>query len=399
METIMILGGSILQLPAIKKAIKKGLKVIVVDMDPDAIGFKESGVIKEVISTIDIPKVLDAARRHKIDGIMTLASDMPIRTIAVVSKELGLVGVSEDTALKTTNKGYMRNALLEDNVPIPDFYNVSIKEKYLEAVSSIQKNNFKCIVKPSDNSGSRGVTLITNYESDDIEKAYEHAKQYSRSGGIIVEEYMEGPEVSVETLTIDSVCHVIQITDKLTTGAPYFVEMGHSQPSQLPKEIISKIKDVAKRANHAVGIKNGPSHTEIKVTKNGPKIVELGARLGGDCITTHLVPLSTGVDMVECCINIALGKEIDYDPKIKKASAIRYVNSKSGKIKSIEGIEEAYIEGIKQISIVHGVGDYAKEIQSSTDRVAFVIAQMDSVSEAICQCEKAINQINYVVGD
>lgn len=145
METIMILGGSILQLPAIKKAIKKGLKVIVVDMDPDAIGFKESGVIKEVISTIDIPKVLDAARRHKIDGIMTLASDMPIRTIAVVSKELGLVGVSEDTALKTTNKGYMRNALLEDNVPIPDFYNVSIKEKYLEAVSSIQKNNFKCI--------------------------------------------------------------------------------------------------------------------------------------------------------------------------------------------------------------------------------------------------------------
>ena len=88
--------------------------------------------------------------------------------------------------------------------------------------------------------------------------------------------------------------HVIQITDKLTTGAPYFVEMGHNQPSLLPKNIQQQIEKVAKMAVKALGIQNGPSHTEIKVTSEGPKIVEIGARLGGDNITTHLVPLSTG---------------------------------------------------------------------------------------------------------
>lgn len=399
MRTIMILGGSILQLPAIKKALEDGLKVVVVDMNPNAIGFEEEGIIKEVISTIDIPKVLEAAKRNKIDGIMTLASDMPIRTIAKVSKELNLIGVSEDTALKTTNKWYMRDALLKYGVPVPEFYKVNTNDEFVKAVGNIKAHGYKCIVKPVDNSGSRGVTLISRYSLDNIIQAFKHAKKYSRSGEIIVEEYMEGSEVSVETLTIDNVCHVIQITDKLTTGAPYFVEMGHSQPSKLSSDVINKIEEVAKQANYAVGIKNGPSHTEIKVTKDGPKIVELGARLGGDCITTHLVPLSTGVDMVECCINIALGKSIDYLPKYKKASAIRYIKSDLGRIKSIEGINDAYLEGIKQVSIVHGVGDVAREIKSSTDRVGFVISQRDNVIDAVGECERAIDKIKFVVED
>ena len=122
---------------------------------------------------------------------------------------------------------------------------------------------------------------------------------------------MEGAEVSVETLSINGECHVIQITDKMTTGAPYFVEMGHSQPSQLPKKTKEQISQVAIAANKAIGIKNGPSHTEIKVTKDGPKIVELGARLGGDNITTTFDTSFYRVDMVEDCINIALGMPAD----------------------------------------------------------------------------------------
>lgn len=396
MKKIMILGASVLQLPAIQKAKAMGLQVIAVDMNPEAIGFQVEGVIPEVISTIDIEKVLEAAKKHDIDGIMTLASDMPMRTVAVVAKELGLVGITEDTAVKATNKAVMRECLEQNGVPVPKFYKVHTKEEYLEAVKQFPVD---CIIKPADNSGSRGVFLI-NDTSDvvSVEYAYEYSKQYSRSGDIVVEEYMTGPEVSVETLCVNGECHVIQITDKLTTGAPNFVEMGHSQPSLLSQDTCEKIKEVAIAANYAVGIQNGPSHTEIKVTPSGPKIVEIGARLGGDNITTHLVPLSTGIDMVEACINIALGEEPNIKNREEKASAIRYFKNDIGVIQSIEGIEDAkQIPEVKQISIVHDVGSSVGEIHSSVDRVGFVIAQADNQNDAIEICKKALQLIKINV--
>ena len=209
---------------------------------------------------------------------------------------------------------------------------------------------------------------------------------------------MQGPEVSVETISYKGVCHVIQVTDKITTGSPYFVEMGHNQPSSLDLKTIEKIKKVAIDANKAIGIKDGPSHTEIKVTKDGPKIVELGARLGGDNITTHLVPYSTGVNMVEACINIALGKEIDIRKKFDKASVARYKKCDIGKIIKIEGIEDAKkIHGIKNVKIVHGVGEESREIKNSNDRVAYVIAQDDNVLKAITSCDKALELIKIEV--
>ena len=206
---------------------------------------------------------------------------------------------------------------------------------------------------------------------------------------------MEGPEVSVETLAVDGDVHVIQITDKLTAGAPYFVEMGHSQPSQLSAETREKIKSIAIAANKAIGIKDGPSHTEIKVTRDGPKIVELGARVGGDCITTHLVPLSTGVDMVECSIRIALGEKPDLKPKWNKGSAIRYLKTGTGTVKEIKGVEDAEkIDGVIQISIVHGVGEQVGEIRSSVDRAGFVITQAEDAQKAVEIAEAGVKKIS-----
>lgn len=398
MKKLMILGASILQVPAIEKAKSMGLEVIVVDMNPDAVGFKIPGIMKEVISTIDTPAILEAAKRHQIDGIITLASDMPMQAVAIVSHEMGLVGISEDTALKATNKAFMRDALKEAGVPIPLYFRVKGKEEFKRAVENVHAFGYKCIVKPADNSGSRGVDLLT--EKTDIDKAFDYTAQFSRSGEIVVEEYMEGPEVSVETIALDGSVHVIQITDKLTTGAPYFVEMGHSQPSLLNEDIKKSISELAIAANKAIGINNGPSHTEIKVTKDGPKIVELGARLGGDCITTHLVPLSTGVDMVENTIRIAIGEKPDLSPKWNKGSAIRYFKTGTGIIKSIKGIKEAEnISGVTYISVVHGVGEQIGDIKSSTDRVGFVIAQSEDAKQAIAVAEKAVRAIDIVVAE
>ena len=398
MKKLMILGGSILQLPAIEKAKDMGLQVIVVDMNPEAVGFRIPGTIKEVISTIDTPAILNAAKDYQIDGIMTLATDMPMMAVATVAREMNLVGISVDTALKATNKAIMRDALRTAGVPIPMFFHVRTKSEYLKAVSKIQSAGYRCIIKPADNSGSRGIDLLSDYEIKTIEHAYEYSRQSSRSGEIMVEEFMEGPEVSVETLSLNGTCHVIQITDKLTTGAPFFVEMGHSQPSQLSRDIREKIEEVTIAANHAIGIENGPSHTEIKITKEGPKVVELGARLGGDNITTHLVPLSTGVDMVECCIKIALGEKPDLRQKFHKSSAIRYFKTDYGKIVEIEGLEEAdKLNGIKQISIVHGIGETLHGIKSSGDRMGFVIAQAATPRKAIEICEMAEQMIKIEV--
>lgn len=396
MKKIMILGASILQLPAIEKAKKMGIEVIAVDMNPNAVGFQVEEIRKEIISTIDTSKILETAKAYKIDGIMTLASDMPMRSVAVVAKEMGLVGITEETALKATNKAAMRETLKIYGVPIPKFYRVNKKEEFIAAVEYFKKKNLKCIVKPADNSGSRGVALLSDVQNVNV--AFEYSKKYSRSGDIVVEEYMEGPEVSVETISIDGVCHVIQITDKLTTGAPYFVEMGHNEPSMLSEDVKEKISKVACAAVAAIGIENGPAHTEIKVTQDGPKIVELGARLGGDNITTHLVPLSTGVDMVECCIRIALGEMPDLEKKENKGAAIRYLKTNCGEIVEITGIDEAkMIKGVKQVSVIPNVGEQVKEIKSSVDRVGFVIAQDETPEQAIKICETALKKIKVKV--
>lgn len=394
-KKLMILGASVLQTPGIKKAKEMGLEVYAVDMNPEAEGF-EFADHKLVISTIDIPNILNAAKECEIDGIMTLATDMPMRAVATVAKEMNLVGISVDTSLKATNKAIMRVCLKENGVPVPDFYKVSSFEEYKEAVRKFTK---PFVVKPADSSGSRGIYLIDNLEDTElINNAYTYSHEFSRCGDVVVEEYMRGKEVSVETLSVNGEVTVLQITDKLTTGAPYFVEMGHSQPTKHSPEIAKRISQVAVAAVKAIGIENGPSHTEIMVTEDGPKIVEIGARMGGDCITTHLVPLSTGIDMVKNTINIALGEPTDLEPNLNKGSAIRYFNVAKGTIKSIDGVAEAEkIDGVKQISFVKTIGDSVTEINSSGARVGFVIAQADSADDAVAICEKAIDTIKITV--
>lgn len=392
-KKLMILGASILQLPAIEKARELGLETIVVDMNPQAIGFEVEGVKKEVISTIDIPAILEVAKRHNIDGIMTLATDMPMRAVAAVAQEMNLIGIDDDTALKATNKAEMRVALKKAGVPVPNFFIVSNVDEYMDVVAHFTA---PFIVKPADSSGSRGIFEVIDITDDKlIAEAYEYCYPFSRCGDVVVEEYMKGPEVSVETLTVDGVCNVVQITDKITTGAPHYVEIGHSQPTMLGEEVAQKIAEVAMAANKAIGITNGPSHTEIIVTSEGPKIVEIGARLGGDNINTHLVPLSTGVNIVECCIKIALGEKPNIENKFNKGAAIRYFEQHAGLVSSICGIDDARnIDGVVQVSVVHSIGERITDIIDSGSRIGFVIAQGNTSMEAIGICENALSKIN-----
>lgn len=388
MKKLLIIGASILQLPAIKKAKELGHYVAVADFNPNAIGIPYADKYYNA-STIDIEAICRVAEDFKPDGIMTLATDMPMRSIAAATSRLGLPGISMETAIKSTDKGEMIKAFKEHNVESPWFYIIEKDEQLQKVMSQIE---YPCILKPTDNAGSRGVMLV-NSEAE-LREAYQYSVSQSRGGMVILEEYMTGPEVSVEVMVVDGEPHVLQVTDKLTTGAPYFVEMGHNQPSMLPMEDVERIKDLACRAVKSVGINCGPSHVEIKLTPSGPKMVELGARMGGDCITTHLVPLSTGVDMVKATIDMALGITPNVTPTLQKGSAIRFFDAPCGIISVIEGTEEAKnIEGVQEISFTKNVGDEVTEIHSSIDRSGFVIAQCDSANEAIEVCEKIMNLI------
>lgn len=391
-ERLLIVGASILQLPAIIKAKEQGYYVGVVDYNPNAIGIQYADEYFNV-STIDEEGVTEVACGFKPNGIITLATDMPMRAIAAANAACGLSGISYETAIKATDKAAMIQAFEINNVDHPWFFIIENKKQLYEIKNQLL---FPCVIKPTDNAGSRGVALAHNYE--ELKEEYNYSFNESRSGKVIVEEYLEGPEFSVEVMVVNNEPHILQITDKITTGAPHFVEMGHSQPSMQPIANQKKICALAKKACKAIGITCGPAHVEMIYTKAGPKMVELGARMGGDCITTHLVPLSTGIDMIGATIDVACGKKPILERQYSKGSAIRYFDSKKGVLKSIDGLNKAKkVPGVRDIILAKEAGDVLTDIGSSGDRVGFVIAQANTPEDAIIVCEKALKQIRICI--
>lgn len=392
MSKLLIIGASVLQLPAIRKAKDLGHYVAVADYDPKAVGIVEADEYYNA-STIDIDAIVEVAKKFRPNGIMTLATDMPMRSVAAATTALGLCGISMDTAIKATDKAEMIKAFKSHGVESPWFVTVSSLEGLKEKMDGL---TYPCIMKPTDNAGSRGVTLV--HSPHELLEAYSYSLRESRSGNVIIEEYLSGHEVSVEMMMYKGEANVLAVTDKRTTGAPYFVETGHSQPSILPRTDLEKIHDLAKRAVKAVGIENGPAHVEIMDTPDGPRMIELGARMGGDCITTHLVPLSTGIDMVKATIDISLGLQPDITPKFHKGSAICFVQAPEGILRHIDGLERASnIPGVQEVTIQKTLGTEIGLIHSSLDRTGYIVAQADTPGEAMDVCNKAKNEISFTV--
>ena len=388
----MIVGASVLQLPAILKAKEMGLHVAVVDFNPQAIGIPYADKYYNA-STMDEDAVLAAAEDYQPDGIMTLATDMPMRGVAKTSDKLHLHSINYETAVKATDKYDMIKAFKEHNVPSPWFFVVDTLEELKVHEDDV---TFPCIIKPTDNAGSHGVAKV--YSFQELLDNYEYAHSCSRHGKVIIEEYLEGPEVSVEVMVVNGVVNILQITDKITTEAPHFVEMGHTQPSRLPVATQEAIRNVTVAACKAIGIDRGPAHVEMKVTNRGPVMIELGARMGGDNITTHLVPLSTGIDMVGSTIKVAMGEEPDIEPTLHCGSAIRYFEVPFGTIKAIENVEGAKkVTGVKQITFTKEVGEESTPIHCSNDRIGFVIAQGATAEDAVSICDNAINMIKIKI--
>lgn len=393
MKRLLILGGSILQLPGIFKAIDMGIYVITLDGDSNAIGREYSNEFHH-ISTLDTEKILELALKIKPDGIITLASDQPMKSVAFVGQKMNLVTISNSVAKNTTNKGEMRKVLKGNNIPIPFFCTVSSLSEFL-----VEAPKFKLpfIVKPTDSSGSRGVTLVKSL--DDLEEVYSYANKISRTSQVIIEEYLIGPEFSIEAISYKGKTNIIAITEKETSGAPYFVEMGHMIPARISEQKKKEISKIVKGTIKALKIDDGPSHCEVIYTNNGPKIVEIGARLGGDNITTHLVPLATGYDIVKETINIAVGNPLEEVVNINRMAVIKYIKSdQRGWINKIEGLEHIKSSSyFVELQIIKNMGAYIDSVKSSSDRIGYFILTGENHKEVVEESERLLSKINIEV--
>lgn len=392
-KKMMILGGSALQVPAIKAAKELGYEIILVDYDENATGFALADV-KLVVSTLDKEEVYRQALIYRPDVVITSTSDGPVRTAAYVNEKLGKKpDLSYEDSLCATIKSHMRKRLEENYVPVPVYYVAENWAGFWEAVKALDG---RCIVKPSDNAGSRGVTLLEGGEKteEELRRAYDYSKGNSRNGIVMVEEFMSGAEVSVEAMTVNGKTEIISITDKYITQPPYFVEIAHSEPSRLEGEIQERIREVALQAIRAIRLQNGPSHTEIKVTEEGPKVVEIAARLGGDFITSRLVPLSTGVDLVGASVRLAAGEAPDLSAKWQRAAAIHFIQSGKGKLRRLEMGEEIFrMDGVEEAVLYKKAGDTTDGTKSSNDRLGHIITVGRTPEEAMERGRKALERI------
>ena len=290
MKSLAIIGASYLQRPLVERAKEMGLRTI-------CFAWAEGAVCKDLcdvfypISITEKEEILRICREEHIDGICTIGSDVAAPTVAYVAEEMGLIGNSYEAAVRAHDKHLMHEALVAAGVDCPRTDGTALP----------------VVVKPTDRSGSLGVQKVERKAK---------AKALSMSGQVIVEEYIEGREISVEMISCRGVHYALQITDKVTTGAPHFVELEHHQPSDLPADTQTHIFEITRRALDALGITNGASHSEYKITNEGRIVVmEIGGRMGGDFIGSDLVKLSTGYDFVEGVIRVALGEIIHPEPR------------------------------------------------------------------------------------
>lgn len=394
MKKLLVIAAGILQIPVIKRAREMGYYVIAADGNNKAPGlhFANKPVVIDITSESEM---LDLAQKYDIDGVIHPCSEVSMNVMGRINDELHLHGINYATAICATNKHLMRQSFEACGAPSPKSF---CTDKEEEGWSLFQLLGGKVILKPSRNSGSRGIAEIEPGTDREIFTAlFDRAKHESRDSSVMVEQFVEGPEFSVEIIVWNGKINVLQVTDKKTTEAPYFVELGHNQPSLFPAEIVESVKDAAVRGVKALGLNDCAAHAEVKVQDGAAYLMEIGARLGGDFISTELTHLSSGIDMVAAAINVALGIEPDLTPKsAPQGVAIRYFTPKPGRFVAIENKKALRRPDVYDYDIYVKPGDEVREVKSSLDRSGHVIVTAPTAKEAIDIAEELISTVKII---
>ena len=364
MKKIAILGASKPHLPLYLKAKEMGLQT-------HCIAWAEGAYCRDFadrfhdISITDKETIAKLIIEEGIDGVVSNALEPAVPTMAYLHEVCGLNGISSDTAARCTDKKLMRQCIRDSKAcPQPHFS--------LLADTDLSKLNFPVIIKPTDSSCSNGVTKVVVKE--DLDNAIMRASAASRNGEILIEECIEGEEVSVESISFMGKHYVLAVTDKETTGAPYFVETAHHQPSAKPGHIINMLKEYVIKVHDALGIDNGASHAEFKITADGKiYLIEIGARGGGDFISYELVRLSTGYDYVKGMIEVALGEFTE--PVIQKGrySGVYFLSKETEKLRDFI-IENKECDWVYDSHIEN---EPLRNLKKSQDRSGWIIYSSD----------------------
>lgn len=399
--SLLVVGAGPLQVPAIHEARALGIRSIAVDGNSSAVGLALCDA-PYVADILDADAVCAIARRENIDGIMTLCTDAPVATVAEVGQRMGLPALSPQAASRATDKRLMREAFRALGAPSPPAHLIhSLAEARLAAESL----GFPVVLKIGRGSGSRGVYRID--DPDAMQAAYVRCREWQKEGALLLEEWVDGAEVSVEGYCTDHDRSIVVITDKFLFPGVSPVEVGHCQPSIHAPLREQQIHRAVQAGLTALDLTWCAFHAEIKVSTKGAQLIEIGARLGGDRISTHLTPLSTGVNLVRVAILLALGERPQCPRILERAACVRYFDvQRAGTLKDVLGLRRLYeipgVEVIYPASERDGVlrkGFAVGEVRSSLDRYGHVLYSAATRSDAIARCELATSMVCFQFAD
>lgn len=384
-KAVLIFGVGPLQESIIGRAKKMGLYTVGIDPCADAT-CKDCVDSFEMVPGQDYEAHCVVVEKYGIDAIVTAATDKPLVMMARVAEKYGFPFYSVETAQWSTDKFQMKQRFELGGVP-------HAQGRLISNVEEAEGLIFPVIVKPRDNSGSRGVKLCRSKE--ELEASMIEALEVSKHDTILVEEFIEGPEYSIEALHHDGKSEVIQFTEKKTTEFPYNVELGHIQPANISEENKQKISEIVSKIGKALKFDNCPSHTELKINERGIFVIETSPRLGGDYITSTLTPLSTGVNVEDELLKMSLGETINPQPKAVQYSGVRFFAFEEGRIvKDVPNVE--FVKGCPHVvgfAFNLKKGQTVNRITSSLNRYGHLILQAgnrNAIEEAFDKYEKII---------
>lgn len=392
MRTIFVLGAGLMQIPALRIAKERGWRVVAADGSDKAVGIPWADEFVHV-DLKDRSALEEAARRIRessgLDGVMTAGTDFSA-SVAWVAERLGLPGIPFETALNASDKSRMRAVFDSAGVPSPRFSVLSRSDPLGRLPDSLA---FPLVVKPVDNMGARGCRLVRN--ETELSEALADAHGHSRSGRAIVEEYLEGPEFSLDALVHEGTVHLCGIADRHITFAPYFVEMGHTMPTAFPEKDTAEVIRVFEAGIRALGIRNGAAKGDIKLTARGAYVGEIAARLSGGYMSGWTYPYASGVDPAAGALDIAVGAAPrDVKPKRDWVSAERAFISIPGIAASVSGERAARAEPyVKEVFFRAAAGDRLVFPSNNVEKCGNVISQAPDRDSAALAAERAARAV------
>jgi biotin carboxylase/N-acetylglutamate synthase-like GNAT family acetyltransferase len=390
MKKILILRAGFLQQFLCKRAKELGMKVYAVDADPQSEGF----IYADETATFrvaDEENCLLYAQEKQPDGVVTAANDYGILSMSRIAKDLHLNGVDYKSATTIKNKAKVRKVLFEEHVDDTDcFYEINNSAQVESFWDSL---SYPVMVKPCDGSGSRGVSRVDG--KDSLKDACIKAIAESDTHAALIEQYIQGAEYGVESFVDDEI-HILAVMQKDMTLPPFYAELGHASESGLPLSIEEKVKACVMRAIRALGINFGCVNMDLIVTPSGSvHIIDVGARMGGNVIGSHLIPMGKGIDYLGNILKASTGETVSWKPTMPhKPTATRLIVLTPGVIASIPDI--IAIEKDYDVKIVHHleVGAFINEYHANRDGFGYIIAQGDSIDEAKEKAKTALRALD-----